>query len=202
MVSYRRRARASAIFRNPRPAGRRLTGVSRVRHATVTSGAQDRGGPVVPTKPTQPDIFHAPFQSQVDRASRAVSVLCAAPASAQMLINGAGATFPFPIYSKWFNEYAKVDPSVRFNYQSIDRKSTRLNSSHLVISYAVFCLKKKTQHLHPPGGPLVPPRLRRPGPVQAEAGGEPRRGGAPAFFFLMIRRPPRSTLLPYTPPFR
>src|SRR5256885_9916051 len=27
---------------------------------------------------------------------------------------------------------------------SIDRKSTRLNSSHLVISYAVFCLKKKT----------------------------------------------------------
>src|SRR5256885_9064085 len=28
-----------------------------------------------------------------------------------------------------------------------DRKSTRLNSSHLVISYAVFCLKKKKQHL-------------------------------------------------------
>jgi phosphate transport system substrate-binding protein len=38
---------------------------------------------------------------------------------AQMLINGAGATFPYPIYSKWFNEYAKVDPSARFNYQSI-----------------------------------------------------------------------------------
>src|SRR5256885_3492552 len=28
----------------------------------------------------------------------------------------------------------------------VDRKSTRLNSSHLVISYAVFCLKKKNQH--------------------------------------------------------
>ncbi len=40
-------------------------------------------------------------------------------ASAQMLINGAGATFPYPIYSKWFDEYARVDPSVRFNYQSI-----------------------------------------------------------------------------------
>lgn len=40
-------------------------------------------------------------------------------ASAQMLINGAGATFPYPIYSKWFDEYAKVDPSARFNYQSI-----------------------------------------------------------------------------------
>src|SRR6266850_213188 len=40
-------------------------------------------------------------------------------ASAQLMINGAGATFPYPIYSKWFDEYAKVDPSVRFNYQSI-----------------------------------------------------------------------------------
>jgi phosphate transport system substrate-binding protein len=42
-----------------------------------------------------------------------------ATASAQMMINGAGATFPYPIYSKWFDEYVKVDPSVRFNYQSI-----------------------------------------------------------------------------------
>jgi phosphate transport system substrate-binding protein len=40
-------------------------------------------------------------------------------AQAQLLINGAGATFPYPIYSKWFDEYTKVDPSVRFNYQSI-----------------------------------------------------------------------------------
>ena len=43
----------------------------------------------------------------------------AATASAQMTINGASATFPYPIYSKWFDAYAKVDPSVRFNYQSI-----------------------------------------------------------------------------------
>ena len=40
-------------------------------------------------------------------------------AFAETLINGAGATFPYPLYSKWFNEYAKVDPSVKFNYQSI-----------------------------------------------------------------------------------
>src|SRR6188474_680096 len=43
----------------------------------------------------------------------------AQPAAAQTLINGAGATFPYPIYSKWFDEYTKVDPEVRFNYQSI-----------------------------------------------------------------------------------
>jgi len=42
-----------------------------------------------------------------------------ATASAQMMINGAGATFPYPIYSTWFDAYTKVDPSVRFNYQSI-----------------------------------------------------------------------------------
>jgi phosphate transport system substrate-binding protein len=41
------------------------------------------------------------------------------PVAAQMLMNGAGATFPYPIYSKWFDEYAKVDQSARFNYQSI-----------------------------------------------------------------------------------
>ncbi len=36
-----------------------------------------------------------------------------------ILINGAGATFPYPIYSKWFSVYQSIDPSVRFNYQSI-----------------------------------------------------------------------------------
>src|SRR5438270_2109087 len=36
--------------------------------------------------------------------------------------------------------------------RSPDRKSTRLNSSHSQISYAVFCLKKKKTHLLPPVG--------------------------------------------------
>ena len=43
----------------------------------------------------------------------------AGQASAETLINGAGATFPYPIYSKWFSEYAKADHSVKFNYQAI-----------------------------------------------------------------------------------
>lgn len=41
------------------------------------------------------------------------------PAAAQVLINGAGATFPYPLYSKWFDVYTKVNSAVRFNYQSI-----------------------------------------------------------------------------------
>jgi phosphate transport system substrate-binding protein len=40
-------------------------------------------------------------------------------ASAAMRINGAGATFPNPIYSKWFAEYNKLHPDMEINYQSI-----------------------------------------------------------------------------------
>jgi len=47
------------------------------------------------------------------------SLLLTTTAHAQLELNGAGATFPYPIYSKWFNDYIKVDSSVRFNYQSI-----------------------------------------------------------------------------------
>jgi len=40
-------------------------------------------------------------------------------ASIAQNINGAGATFPNPIYSKWFTEYSRVDPNVHINYQPI-----------------------------------------------------------------------------------
>src|SRR5574342_750362 len=39
--------------------------------------------------------------------------------AATIQIDGAGATFPYPIYSKWFSEYNKIHPDVRINYQSI-----------------------------------------------------------------------------------
>ncbi|MBV9493732.1 MAG: phosphate ABC transporter substrate-binding protein PstS, partial [Acidobacteria bacterium] len=46
--------------------------------------------------------------------------LFAFTATAQTVqINGAGATFPYPIYSKWFSEYNKMHPNVQINYQSI-----------------------------------------------------------------------------------
>jgi len=40
-------------------------------------------------------------------------------ASAQTTLNGAGATFPYPIYSKWFSEYHKLHSDIQINYQSI-----------------------------------------------------------------------------------
>lgn len=43
----------------------------------------------------------------------------AAGPSAAEVLNGAGATFPYPIYSKWFDEYHKIKPDLQINYQSI-----------------------------------------------------------------------------------
>src|SRR5580692_827492 len=45
-------------------------------------------------------------------------MLASTPAWAQN-INAAGATFPYPIYSKWFDEYHKLHPNIQINYQSI-----------------------------------------------------------------------------------
>ncbi len=45
--------------------------------------------------------------------------LFAFPALAQTTLNGAGATFPYPMYSKWFSEYHKLHPDIQINYQSI-----------------------------------------------------------------------------------
>lgn len=46
-------------------------------------------------------------------------VLIVLPAVAQTTLNGAGATFPYPMYSKWFSDYHKIHSDVEINYQSI-----------------------------------------------------------------------------------
>src|SRR3954463_6154667 len=95
-----------------------------------------------------------------------------------------------------------------------DRKSTRLNSSHTIISYAVFCLKKKNDSLAAAAHPTVDkaqpththtrapthPRAvsRRLGRIGAIAG----RAQAPGLlFFLRKRRPPSPPLFPTPRPF-
>ena len=53
---------------------------------------------------------------------RRIALLCvvlAVPAFGQTTLNGAGATFPYPMYSRWFSEYNKAYPNIRINYQSI-----------------------------------------------------------------------------------
>ena len=48
-----------------------------------------------------------------------LSSALAVPALAQTTLNGAGATFPYPMYSKWFSEYHNAHPEIQINYQSI-----------------------------------------------------------------------------------
>ena len=58
-----------------------------------------------------------PIRHGLAAAVCAVSLVCGAAAQVAQ-INGAGATFPNVIYSKWFDEYNKLHPNVRINYQS------------------------------------------------------------------------------------
>src|SRR3954463_5389895 len=92
-----------------------------------------------------------------------------------------------------------------------DRKSTRLNSSHTIISYAVFCLKKKRKGMTGSvwGGRfegawdeckrglfLSVPSPHHVNPSHYTLCSTSTSGML--FFFLTIRRPPRSTPFPYT----
>src|SRR3989454_3586316 len=58
-------------------------------------------------------------------------------------------TVPLFVVRHVYAQNLRLEQSNREMQQHPDRKSTRLNSSHLVISYAVFCLKKKKQHQNP-----------------------------------------------------
>ncbi len=49
----------------------------------------------------------------------AIMALALAATDAQTILNGAGATFPYPLISKWSNEYHKIKPDIQINYQSI-----------------------------------------------------------------------------------
>jgi phosphate transport system substrate-binding protein len=68
------------------------------------------GAPAAPAEPV------TVVQTQIVEVTAAAP---AQPAAGSVNINGAGATFPFPLYSKWFYDYAFVDTSVKVNYQSI-----------------------------------------------------------------------------------
>jgi phosphate transport system substrate-binding protein len=71
-------------------------------------------------------LWKGPDQMKLNSRTKSFSLLLGAallftrPVLAQTVqINGAGATFPYPIYSKWFSEYNKVHPNIEINYQSI-----------------------------------------------------------------------------------
>src|SRR6266508_2716913 len=99
-------------------------------------------------------------------------------------------------------------PSLHLSVQK-DRKSTRLNSIHVAISYAVFCLKKKNMtsvgYIGTQTMRSFADREINAGAPGAGTAGRPLNalfGHSVDFFFLMVRLPARSTLFPYTTLFR
>lgn len=95
-----------------------------------------------------------------------IASLAAAPAHGQIFINGAGATFPYPVYSKWFDEYHKLHPDIQINYQSIGSGGGIRQVSELVVDFGATdgpmndeqLKKAKTSLLHFPTvlGAVVP----------------------------------------------
>ena len=57
--------------------------------------------------------------SQVAAITAGLMILAYAGAASAQKLTGAGATFPYPIYSKWFSEYSAAHPGVEINYQPI-----------------------------------------------------------------------------------
>src|SRR5579863_6520712 len=55
----------------------------------------------------------------VTQAALLAALTTGVASAQQILINAAGATFPYPMYSKWFDEYHKKFPTIQINYQSI-----------------------------------------------------------------------------------
>src|ERR1035437_3174672 len=94
-------------------------------------------------------------------------------------------------------------PSFRNDTNSFntDRKSTRLNSSHANISYAVFCLKKKNKRESNGVGPCAV-HFGHVLEVHAVNASHQFWRYANFFFFLMMRRPPIFPLFPYPTLFR
>src|SRR5215218_5962623 len=108
---------------------------------------------------------------------------------------------------------AAATSTTRRRRAALDRKSTRLNSSHTVISYAVFCLKKKKRPLQAylrRDRYQQPQRHRQAAARDYEARRRSNLPELPAlhaddgarFFFLRIRLPPKATLCPFTTLFR
>jgi phosphate transport system substrate-binding protein len=78
----------------------------------------------------------------------------ATPLPSGRVINGAGATFPYPLYSKWFDEYGNVHPGVRINYQSIGSGG------------GIKQLSAKTVFFGATDGPMTDEQLKAaPGPI-------------------------------------
>src|SRR5256886_8550362 len=123
------------------------TGITRTIRPMPSTPQTSRPGPRLCSRPRS--ISNSDEETRMTKSpliALTAALTLAAPAAAQVKLNGAGATFPNIIYQDWMLTYNKTHPDVQLNYQSIgsgggirqfsdgtvdfgaDRKSTRLNS--------------------------------------------------------------------------
>jgi phosphate transport system substrate-binding protein len=82
----------------------------------------------------------------------AVLVSCA---FAQTRLNGAGATFPYPIYSKWFSEYHNEHPDIEINYQSIGSGGGIRQLQSGTVDFGASDMPLNDQQLKEMGKPII-----------------------------------------------
>ena len=96
---------------------------------------------------------------------RFASLASAAPKAGSVAISGAGATFPFPLYSRWFYDYAFVDTSAKINYQSIGSgggiaqitaKTVDFGASDAILTDAQYAAAPGIQMFPTVAGAIVP----------------------------------------------
>ena len=74
---------------------------------------------------------------------------------AAQLINGAGATFPYPLYSKWFSEYNKQNPTVKINYQSVGSGAGIKQLIAKTVDFGASDAPMKDEEITSAGAPVV-----------------------------------------------
>lgn len=89
-------------------------------------------------------------------AATGIAVALVAGVAAQVVqINGAGATFPYPIYSKWFDEYRKAHPNVQINYQPIGSGGGVLQVTNQTVFFGGSDSPMTDQQLKAAPGPVL-----------------------------------------------
>lgn len=76
-------------------------------------------------------------------------------AASATLINGAGASFPYPLYAKWFSEYQKKNPDVQINYQSIGSGAGIQQFTGKTIDFGASDAPMTDEQLAKAGAPVV-----------------------------------------------
>jgi phosphate transport system substrate-binding protein len=102
------------------------------------------------------------FRTAIVYLAISVALVACAPkeptatrSSSPLTINGAGATFPNPIYSKWFDEYGKSHPNVRINYQSIGSGGGIKQLSAQTVFFGASDMPMTDEHLEAAPGPVL-----------------------------------------------